>query len=270
MTSNEFFHAGRLKDAVDAQIQKIKNAPADKAARLFLVELLLFQGDLDRAKKHLDLLNYDSPEAQAGLELYRRAWDAEVERRQVLAGKSHPFGLIDSPEHISLRLQALEQFSQGNTAAGNALVDQANASMPAAPFIVDGQQVLSLRDSDDLLSGVLEVFSRGRYCWMPWEHVEKLQLAEPKSPREVLYVPAHLTVRGTEGDVLIPGLYADSYLQVDEDIRLGRATDWLGLDDAPLRGVGGKVLYLEDQTKPLLHVREIISPTAAAAASDEG
>ena len=38
MTTHELFHAGRLKEAVDAQIQKIKNQPADKAARLFLVE----------------------------------------------------------------------------------------------------------------------------------------------------------------------------------------------------------------------------------------
>ncbi|MFO0812313.1 MAG: type VI secretion system accessory protein TagJ [Gemmatales bacterium] len=265
MTTHELFHAGRLKEAVDAQIQKIKNQPADKAARLFLVELLLFQGDLDRAKKHLDLLNYDSPEAQSGLELYRRAWDAEVERRQVLAGKSQPFGLIDSPEHISLRLQALEQYSQGHTAEGNALVDQANNCMPATAFTVDGQRVLSLRDSDDLLAGVLEVYARGRYCWVPWEQVEKLQLAESKTPRDVLYIPAHLTMRGsTEGDVLVPGIYADSYLQVDEDIRLGRATDWLGGDEAPLRGVGGKTLFLEDQTKPLLHIREVVATAAAS------
>lgn len=265
MTANELFHSGQLQAAVDAQIGKIKNSPADKAARLFLVELLLFQGDLERAKKHLDMLNYDTPEAQAGLELYRRAWDAETERRNVLAGKAQPFGLINSPEHVMMRLQALEQYSQGHTAEGNALIDLANAAMPRFACTVDGQAVSSLRDSDDLLSGVLEVFSRGRYCWVPLEQIEKLQVAEPKSPRDILYVGAHLTMLGnTEGDVLIPGLYADSYQHADDDIRLGRATDWQGADDVPLRGLGGKVFFLDEQTKPLLHIREITTVTQAA------
>lgn len=264
MTANEFFQNGQLQDAVDAQIVKIKNAPADKAARLFLIELFLFQGDLERAKKHLDMLNYDTPEAQSGLELYRRAWDAETERRTVLAGKAQPFGLINSPEHISLRLQALEQYSQGHTAEGNALIDLANAATPSTAFTVDGQKVTSLRDSDDLLSGVLEVFSRGRYCWVPFEQIEKIELAPAKTPRDILYIPAHLTMMGNaEGDVFIPGLYADSYTNSDDDIRLGRVSDWQGSDDAPMRGLGGKVLFLDDQTKPLLHIREITTVTQA-------
>ncbi len=258
MTAPDLFKAGRLQEAVDAQILKIKNQPADKAARLFLVELFLFQGDLDRAKKHLDMLSYDSPEAQAGLELYRRAWDAEGERRNVLAGRGQPFGLVDTPEHVRLRLQALEQYGQGHAAEGHALVDQANSLMPAVEYHVDGQSVTGLRDADDLLSGVLEVFSRGRYCWVPFEHIEKLSIAEPKAPRDILYLPAHLTLQGSaEGDVLLPGIYVDSYRHAEEEIRLGRATDWLGTEDEPVRGAGGKTLLLAGQTKPLVNIREI-------------
>jgi type VI secretion system protein ImpE len=266
MTANELFHAGQLQAAVDAQISKVKNAPADRAARLFLAELFFFQGDLERAKKHLDLLNYDTPEAQSGLELIQRSWDAENERRNVLAGKAHPFGLINSPEHVTQRLLALEQFAQGKNEEGNALIDLANAATPTASFLVDGKKVQSLRESDDLLSGVLEVFSRGRYCLVPFEQIEKLQLAEPKAPRDVLYIPAHLTLIGSaEGDVLIPGVYSGSHAHSDEEIRLGRATDWQGADNAPMRGLGGKVFFLDEEAKPLLHIREItVVPRADA------
>ena len=65
MEAGDLFRSGQLKAAIDAQLQKVKSAPTDRAARLFLFELLLFSGDLDRARKHLDLLQYDNPQANA-------------------------------------------------------------------------------------------------------------------------------------------------------------------------------------------------------------
>jgi type VI secretion system protein ImpE len=258
-SAKELFQNGQLQAALDVQIQKIKSHPADQAARLFLAELLLFQGDLERARKHLEMLQYESPQAQAGLELIKRAWDAEQERRKVLAGQAQPMGLKESPEHVKLRLMALEQYGQGHLAEGNQLIFQANQVMPQTAGQVDGQKVESFRDADDLFGTVLEVFSRGRYCWVPLEQVEKLNLAEPKSPRDVLFLPAHLEIKGgLEGDVLLPGLYPESSLHDDEEIRLGRATDWLGEDDQPIRGVGGKTMLVRNLTKPLVHIREYL------------
>ncbi len=266
MSANDLFQAGRLQDALDAQILKIKSRPADKAARLFLVELLLFQGDLDRAKKHMDMLDYESPQAQAGLAVYLRAWEAEQERRKVLAGLAQPMGLKESPDHVRLRLQALEQYSQGHTVQGHELLHQANAAMPAATCQVNGQPAANLRDADDLFGTVLEVFSLGRYCWVPLEQVQKLTIAEPKSPRDVLFVGAHLELQdGLAGDVLLPGIYPNSFQHQEEEIRLGRATDWIGQDDEPIRGVGGKTFIMSELTMPLVHIREIsakpIAPT---------
>jgi type VI secretion system protein ImpE len=257
VTANELFEAGQLQEAVDAQIQKIKGRPADQAARLFLVELLLFQGEDDRAKKHLEMLQYDAPQAQAGLELIKACFAAAQERREVLAGRAQPMGLKESPEHVRLRLQALEQFSQGHAEEANQLLDLANVAMPGAAGTVDGQAVAACRDGDDLFGSVLEVFSRGKYCWVPLEQIEKLTIAPAKSPRDVLYVPAHLALHGgLEGDVHLPGIYPESQGSDDPDIRLGRATDWQGGEGRPIRGIGGKTWLLENSTKPLLHIRE--------------
>jgi type VI secretion system protein ImpE len=254
--ASELFTAGKLNEAVDAQIGKIKNQPADQAARLFLVELFLFQGDLDRGQKHLDMLQYDSPQAQAGLEPIKSAVTAEKERRQVLVGKSQPMGLKESPDHVRLRLQALEQYSQGHTSEGNQLIEQANARMPQVACEVDGQKVSDFRDGDELFGTVLEVFSRSRYCWVPAEQIEKLEIVEPRAPRDVLFLPAHLSLKGgLEGDVHLPGLYPHTNSLENDEMRLGRATDWIGGDNEPLRGAGGRAFLLDGLTKPLMHIR---------------
>jgi type VI secretion system protein ImpE len=263
VTAAEFFQAGQLPEAVQAQIQKIKSRPADQAARLFLVELLLFQGDWERAQKHLDMLQYESPQAQAGLELIRNALAAEQERRQVLQGQAQPMGLKDSPEHVRLRLLALEHYAQQKTAEGDRLLREANAAQPTVACEVDGQKISSCRDGDELFGTVLEVFSRGRYCWVPMEQMAKLTIVPPQSPRDLLFIPAHLEMQGgLEGDVHLPGLYPDTTANNDADIRLGRATEWLGEEDGPFRGAGGKILLLDETAKPLVQIRQWIASTS--------
>ena len=100
MTASELFQAGQLQAAIDAQIQKVKAKPADQAARLFLFELLLFSGDLDRARKQLDVLNYDKPEATAAVESYRNALASEQTRRDlsVATVKRYPSDESDDAE----------------------------------------------------------------------------------------------------------------------------------------------------------------------------
>ena len=51
MTASDLFKAGRLREAIDAQLAKVKGQPTDQAARFFLFELFLFSGDLDRARR---------------------------------------------------------------------------------------------------------------------------------------------------------------------------------------------------------------------------
>jgi hypothetical protein len=46
ISASELFKQGRLKDAIDAQLQEVKAQPADHGERLFLFELASFAGDL--------------------------------------------------------------------------------------------------------------------------------------------------------------------------------------------------------------------------------
>jgi len=240
MTASELFQAGQLQAAIDAQVQKVKAQPADQAARLFLFELLLFSGDLDRARRQLDVLKYDKPEATAAVDSYRNALASEQARRDVLAGKARPKSPKDLPAHAELRLQAL---AASNPAEAGALIDQANADTPVVRGTVNGKPVEGLRDADELFGTILEVFAGGNYLWIPLEQIESVSMNPPASPRDILLRPAQIVVReGPTADVLLPGLYPGSYANPDEAIRLGRVTDWPSGDDGPARGAGGKLL----------------------------
>lgn len=65
----------------------------------------------------------------------------------------------------------------------------------------------------------------------------------PQTPRDVFLRPADITMTdGVRGDVLIPGLYPDSHAHPDDEIKLGRGTEWLGADGEVTRGAGGRLL----------------------------
>jgi type VI secretion system protein ImpE len=258
MTASELFQAGQLQAAIDAQVQKVKAHPADQAARFFLFELLLFAGDLDRARKQLDALRYDKPENTAAVEAYRNALASEQARRDVLAGKARPRFIKDAPPHAELRLQALAAYGAADTALGNALLERANAEAPAVRGALNGQPVEGLRDADELFGTILEVFAGGQYVWAPLEQVESISMNPPAQPRDILLRPAQLAViEGPTGDVLLPGLYPASHAHPDEKIRLGRVTDWPGDDNGPARGAGGKLFLAGDKWISLHDWREM-------------
>lgn len=244
MTGSELFHAGRLADAIDAQVARVKSAPTDRPARFFLFELFLFSGDLDRARKQLDVLRYNDPQHSAAVEQYRSALDAETRRRAVFAGTAQPKVLAAAPDHVRQRLEALPYIAHGEHAEARRRIDEANAAVPSLAGALNGKPFEELYDADERFGTVVEVFGTGGvYTWVPLEQVESITMNPPKAPRDVIWRPASVTLSdGVSGDVLIPGLYPDTHLHRNDDIRLGRGTEWLGGTGEVTRGAGGKML----------------------------
>src|SRR5439155_22918976 len=111
----------------------------------------------------------------------------------------------------------------------------------------------------DLFGPVLEVFSNGRYFWLPLEQTASVALNPPKFPRDLLWTPARVMLKdGTTGDVLLPVLYPNSHEHADDAIKLGRATDWLVPADGLARGVGAKTFLVGDDSAGLLDWREVL------------
>ena len=66
MTAQELFRAGKLNEAVQALGVEVRDNPTDVRRRTFLFELLCFQGEYDRAEKHLNVLADATPDAEVG------------------------------------------------------------------------------------------------------------------------------------------------------------------------------------------------------------
>jgi type VI secretion system protein ImpE len=268
MNATELFKANKLQDAITAQTQEVKTNPGDQAKRLFLFELLAFAGDLDRARRQIDSLVYDDAELTAAAAAYRKQLDSELARRAFFRdGAPPPQFLADPPPHLQLRVQAAQRLREGQPAEAAELLAQAQAQTPEIHGVLSGKPFDGLRDCDDLFSGVLEVMAQGKYFWLPFEQIDTLACKAPESPRDLLWLPGHLSVKdGPDGDVFLPALYPGSHEHADDAVKLGRKTDWCHAAGAPVLGVGQKVFLRGDDDLPLLEWRELEVLTVGAPA----
>ena len=81
--AGDLFRAGRLKDAVAQANAAVRKATSDLAARVLLAELLLFQGNLDRADLILDAAADLTPDAALVIAEFRQLLRGEQARRQL-------------------------------------------------------------------------------------------------------------------------------------------------------------------------------------------
>ncbi|MBI2804906.1 MAG: SciE type virulence protein [Planctomycetes bacterium] len=259
MDANQLYKAGKLAEAIDAQIAVVKAKPIDQGARLFLFELFAFSGDLDRAQKQIDAMQADQPEIATALLDYRKILAAERSRREVFGNKVQPEFLMEPPEHVRDRLLGLLKLADNAPAEAQAAFAKANDALPELKGTLDGKPFDSLRDGDDCLGSVLEVFSQGRYFWVPFEQIQMLTMNAPRFPRDLLWIPAHLEMRqGDAGSVFLPALYPGTEKETDTQLKLGRLTDWRG--DSPVRGVGVKIFFVGDEEMSLLDWRKLEFP----------
>ena len=260
-TAAELFQAGKLNDAIEAQLQAVRAAPLDSGRRTFLFELLAFAGHWDRADQQLAVMAQENVEKGWGASVFQNLVTAERARQKVFAGQARPDVFLDPPQYIIERWQALEQLAQGQHAAAAALIQQSNAAAPVVTGTLNDQPVSGLRDADELLAPVLEVMLIRDYVWVPWSQVRELEVESPKHPRDLLWTPARLILSdGEERRAYLPALYPNSSKAADDNLKLGRITDWLVPDDeGPVRGVGQHLLVADDKDFGLLEVRKFVA-----------
>jgi type VI secretion system protein ImpE len=257
MTASDLFRSGKLPEAIDAQTQDVKANPGDHGKRLFLFELLAFAGELDRARRQIDAINYREADRDMAVLVYRKLLDAEQARRRLFQEGVKPLFLVEPPEHVRHRLDAVNCLREGRADEAAQLLARANEAAPHLRGRLNDKLFTLWRDADDLFANVLEVFSQGSYYWLPLEQLETLSMNPPHFPRDLLWVPTHLQVRdGPTGDVFLPALYPGSWEHADDQVKLGRATDWKESSGVTL-GVGLRTFLVDDDPLSLLECRQI-------------
>lgn len=248
-TAKELYDAGRLGEAIDALIQSVKARPTDIQQRTFLFELLCFSGDYDRAEKQLDVLAGQSAHAELGAQIYRNALSAERARQRLFTEGQLPHFLAEPPAYVGLHLAAINYLREGHYAEARALLDQAEEERPALAGKLNGEPFSDFRDYDDLTAPVLEMFIQERYVWMPFEQIKSITIEPPKRLRDLLWATArieHIDEKIEKiGDVFLPVLYAGSSGHSNEQVKLGRMTEWTTITDELVVAAGMR-LFLVD------------------------
>ncbi len=249
-----------MQEAVDAALADVKKNPTDTDRRGLLAELLCFVGDWERADKQVDVIGQQDPKAIVGLSLIRQLIRAEVSRKECFDSGRPPELLAEAPPALTKSLEALAALRAGDAAAAAALTAEAEASRTHVAGTSGDQTFDDFRDLDDVTAGVFEVLtSTGKYFWIPIARVESIEFHPPKRPRDLLWRQCEMAVEdGPHGDVYIPAVYFPPAGETLEDqLRLGRGTDWSGGDGSPMRGRGQRMFLVGEEAVPIMQLDNI-------------
>ena len=90
------------------------------------------------------------------------------------------------------------------------------------------------------------------------EEVTKIEFFKPKSLRDLYWVQAKIEIKnGSTGEMFIPALYADSWKSTNDQVRLGRMTDWRDIGEDVFVGEGMKLFWMDGKDKPILEIETI-------------
>ena len=106
-------------------------------------------------------------------------------------------------------------------------------------------------DADSRLGPVLEAVINGRYYWVPFSRLTKIELEPPEDLRDMVWMPAHLQFEnGGESVALIPTRYPGSETAEDGLIALARKTVWEEIAPDTHRGLGQRILTTDTDDVP--------------------
>lgn len=250
--------SGNLGGAVEAALNAVKAKPTDIQARTFLFELSCFSGDWDRADKQLDVIGHQDAVAAIGSLMYRQCLEVEKKRSRLFSEGLAPDFIVPPPPYVTALLGAINRIREGNTKEAREILDQVEEERPAFACKVNGEEAEDFRDYNDITSSILEVFIKDSYTWLPLEQLEKIEFFEPKGLRDLFWMQGKInTVNGIDGEVFIPALYVDSYKHSDDQVRLGRATDWRDAGEEIYIGEGTKRFWFNGKDESILDLREV-------------
>jgi type VI secretion system protein ImpE len=93
---------------------------------------------------------------------------------------------------------------------------------------------------------------------VPVELVELIEFRKPERPFDLIWRRAHMVVTdGPDGEVFLPTRYAGTSRSQDDQLRLGRGTDWQGDDNSPVSGVGLRMFLVGDNAKTILEMGNV-------------
>lgn len=258
MTAAERFDAGDLSAALAQVVEEIRGKPNDLALRTLFFEFLCFQGDLDRAEKHLDVVGQQDAKSEWAVQVYRNVLAAERSRRRLWSDGLAPEFLLDPPDYVQWHLQAINRLREGHPGEANELLAKSAEHRSDVLATIGESPAAAFQDCDDVLAPVLELIVLRDYVWLPLEQVRELEIMKPERPRDLIWIPVRLVLQDdSQRRGYMPVLYPGTHEHPDDKIKLGRMTDWQETNGGPVRGVGQKMFLHGDNAFSLLELGEV-------------
>jgi type VI secretion system protein ImpE len=238
--------------------EQVRAQPSDAKLRVFLFQLLCVLGQWERALSQLDVASTLDPGALAMAQMYGDAVRCEPVRHEVFEGRKSPMIFGQPDEWLALLIESLLLGGQNRIAESNDLRARAFDAAPTTAGDIDGRPFEWIADADSRLGPVLEAVINGRYYWVPFARLTKVDLEAPEDLRDVVWTPAHLEFEnGGESLALIPTRYAGSETADDMTLAMARKTLWSEAAADVHFGLGQRILTTDAEDVPLMDIRKI-------------
>jgi type VI secretion system protein ImpE len=250
---------GDLDVALSNLQEQVRKEPANADLRVFLFQLLSVMGQWERALTQLNVAAELDAKALAMAQMYREAIRCELLRADVFAGKRSPVVFGEPEQWLALLIESLLVRGTPRAHQAEELRQRAFESAPASAGSLDGTRFDWIADADMRLGPVCEAVINGRYYWLPFEKLSRIDLDAPADLRDVVWAPAHFQfANGGESVGVIPTRYPGSEAAADPQIRLGRKTVWTESAEGVFGGLGQRVLTTDTGEHAVMDVRRIL------------
>ena len=251
MLAQPLIRDGDLAGALAALQDAVRKKSGDAKLRVFLFQLLSVLGQWNRALTQLNVAGELDAGALPMVQTYREAIQCEALRAEIFAGRRAPV-IFGEPQPWMAQLAEALKLDATDPDASASLRAAAFDVAPASPGTIDGARFDWLADADSRLGPVLEAVVNGRYVWVPFMRIARIEIEPPADLRDAVWTAATFTwSNGAQTVGLVPTRYPGSTEAVDA-LKLARQTEWQG--EHP---VGQRMFTNGDDDFPLMDARLI-------------
>lgn len=277
MSSQQALRNAELARALEELKSEVRREPAVAKHRVYMFQLACVMGDWDRGLTQLNVARDMSAECLSMAQTYQELIQCEALRRQVFAGTRAPLFFGEPEPWIALVMEATRLSGLGKHAEAAALRAQAFDQVAASPGTAflhgpaaaegsagaaadpdPGTPFEWIADADSRLGPMLEAVINGRYYWIPFSRLRRVDFEKPTDLRDFVWLPAHFEwTNGGEVVGFVPSRYPDSETSADDLVRLARKTEWTPVGEQVYHGLGLRVLATDGAEYPLFELRQL-------------
>jgi len=241
----------------------VRDDPSNVNHRIFLFQLCCVLGEYDRAQNQLTVIGEMSDSSLAMVQAYRQVVQCEQLRKEVFLGNKTPLVFGEPESWMGDLFESVKLEALGKSKEAQDLRLAAYENIDTVSGSINDEKFQWVADADSRIGPMLEVIINGKYYWVPFNRISKIEIDAPEDLRDFVWLPAQFTW-ANEGQMIgfIPTRYPGSESIEDGQIQLGRKTEWQQLTEDVYAGLGQRMIATDENDYALLDIRQITFDTA--------